>query len=211
MEDFPQSESNLSIVATELLLSRFKKGDSRAMNKLFFRVRDNLRAAVRDHPCYHFLSTTQEEEDVIQDLWTMLLARGSLGRFKSQGPGSLRAWLRRALDCLMIDISRKVGADKRGGDRPPEPLDSGGSSDGGQVPPAAAGPGPGTVAEWGDWQERCLRLLTGQDREVWRLRFVEDLAYATIAQNLGITENAVRSAYRRAIAKLHESGILRVE
>lgn len=216
MGDGPQSEdalptSALSSIATELLLERHTEGDEGAATKLFLRVRRRLLGAIRDHPSAPFLPSTHTADDVLQDLWLTVFERGSLDRFQNLGPGSLRAFLRRCLDNTMIDACRIAGADKRGRDVPHQPIDAGMPSMAGPVHPPDRGPGPATVAEWEDWQGRCLRVLHGQEREVWRLRFVEDLEYAGIASHLEISESAARSSYHRAIAHLHQSGILNLE
>jgi len=111
----------------------------------------------------------------------------------------------------MIDLCRRANADKRGGDIPHQAIDADSSTGAEASPPVVGSAGPATQAEWNDWQDRCLRLLTGQNREVWELRFVKDRTFAEIADHLGITDGAARAAYHRASLKLDESGMLKVE
>jgi RNA polymerase sigma factor (sigma-70 family) len=205
------SPSELSVLATEMLWALSQEGDDRATGKFFLRVEGRLRTAIRNHPSLPHIPSMCTEEDVLQDLWTRLFAHGSLDRFRDRGPGSLRGYLYVSLDHTIMDLCRFGNADKRGGNIPHQSVEGDVSESGGIPLPAAEGPGPATIAQWNDWESRCLGFLDGQKRTVWQLRFVEDLGYAAIAEYLGKTESAVRAFYHRAIEKLHRAGVLEFE
>jgi len=208
---YPTSSSDLSSLATELLLVRAKQGNSLAWDRLFVRVRKRLLGAIRNHPSHALLPDDQSEVDLFQELWTTLIARASFDHFEDRGPGSLRAFLHRCLDYLIKDSIKSARAAKRGGERRRLSLDGDGLLGGEPDSPVTPGPGPATAAEWRDWESRCLEILKGQNREVWRLRFVEDLDYPTIAEHLGKSESSIRSAYDRALDELYEAGVLELE
>jgi RNA polymerase sigma factor (sigma-70 family) len=205
-DDDPLSKFE-SFANTEHLVERYQKGDPRAADRLFFRLRGMLLAVIRDHASFPFLPPTHSAEDVLQDLWTVLFERDSLRRFRSQGSGSLRAFLRRCLDRTMIGVVRKGNADKRGGGVRPEALDAGDSSRCAMPPPRDHGQGPATQVAWDDWEQRCERVLHGKEREVWKMHFVLGFSYARIAKQMTISEAAVRAAYHRALGTLKDSGL----
>jgi RNA polymerase sigma factor (sigma-70 family) len=55
--------------------------------------------------------------------------------------------------------------------------------------------------------ERHLRALGEREREVVRLRHAEDLAFAAIAERLGLSESNARQIYNRALHKLRADGV----
>jgi RNA polymerase sigma-70 factor (ECF subfamily) len=55
---------------------------------------------------------------------------------------------------------------------------------------------------------RALEVLPEDQREVVRLRFVDDLSYEEIAQKLGVSNDAVRTRTSRALRALRSSGHL---
>ncbi len=55
---------------------------------------------------------------------------------------------------------------------------------------------------------RALEVLPDDQREVVRLRFVDDLSYDEIAQQLGVSNDAVRTRTSRALRALRKSGHL---
>jgi RNA polymerase sigma-70 factor (ECF subfamily) len=55
---------------------------------------------------------------------------------------------------------------------------------------------------------RALAVLPEDQREVVRLRFVDDLSYEEIAQKLGVSNDAVRTRTSRALRALRSSGSL---
>ncbi len=89
-----------------------------------------------------------------------------------------------------------------------ESLDPGASSSETGPVPMAQGAGPSTEAHVADWVDQCLKVLSGDQREVWRLRTVEGLDYATIAQRLGRNESTVRGIFRRGLLRLKDRRLL---
>jgi RNA polymerase sigma-70 factor (ECF subfamily) len=54
------------------------------------------------------------------------------------------------------------------------------------------------------WIHLALELLRPEDRQVLRLREFEDLSFPRIAESLGVSEDAARMRYNRAMVRLEE-------
>jgi RNA polymerase sigma-B factor len=61
------------------------------------------------------------------------------------------------------------------------------------------------VAEDSATVERLMRVLSDREREVLRLRFVEDLTQAEIGERVGVSQMHVSRIIRQAIARLREA------
>jgi RNA polymerase sigma-B factor len=61
------------------------------------------------------------------------------------------------------------------------------------------------VAEDSATVERLMRVLSDREREVLRLRFVEDLTQAEIGERVGVSQMHVSRIIRGAIARLREA------
>jgi len=206
--DTPDKGDAFTTTITEFLNERHLEGDEEASSKLFLRLRRSLVAIVRNHSLFPALRARHGEEDVVGELWTRLFSSDAFERFEDRGPGSLRAFVYSALDHLMVDLTRRAGADKRGGGRLPKRLDKTGSETTEVHRPEARGPGPVTLAGIQDWMGNCEEALDGRELEAWSLRTREGLDFGAIAERLGCTESAARGVMHRAIKRLMDEGLL---
>jgi len=193
---------------TEILHQRHQGGDEAATARMFLRLRGSVLAIVRTHTLFPALESTYGEEDIVGELWTRLLEGDTLSRFQDQAPGSMRAFVYRVLDCLMVDLLRRSAAAKRGGGVQPRRIGESGTQTDAVPPPRAPDPGPATAVGVSDWVTNCEAALEGREREAWCMRTTEGLDFKAIAERLGCTESAARGVMHRAIQRLIEKGLL---
>jgi len=115
-------------------------------------------------------------------------------RFKGQSPAQLRAWLKAILTHAALNDRRRQRAAR---------LDNHGVQ---EVPDAGTSP---SQAAQKNASHQALDAALGQLPERYRtvvhLRVWDRLAFAEIGEHLGISEDAARMLYGRAIARLRES------
>ena len=125
---------------------------------------------------FRLLGTQEEAEDAVQDLYVKIWnERDGLDRVESPD-----AWCLVVLRNLCIDRLRTRGARRtvRAGVELPE-----------EVPPERSGRLERTLA--------AVRSLPAGKRELLHLRLVEDLSYAEIARETGLSENVLRVTFHR--------------
>jgi RNA polymerase sigma-70 factor, ECF subfamily len=131
--------------------------------------------------------------DLVQG--TVVDAWRQFSNFRGRTPGQLRAWLR----AILIHASLKARR------RPNEArLGSGGAA--GTAPASATS--PSQAAQKKDAREALDAAISGlaeRHRTVIRLRIWEQLSFGQIGERLGVSEDAARMLYGRALAKLRES------
>lgn len=196
-----------SSTLTEVLLERHRADDPEATVRMFLRLRGALLGEVRGHPYYPGVASAHTVEDVVSELWRRVFETGALDRFEDRGPGSLRAFLYRTLDCLLVDLQRKLTARKRAADRG-RSLDAARDDLGSVAEPAAKAAGPKTEVVLRDWVEQCANALAGDEQIVWRLRTVEGLDFAVIAGRIHRSEAGARGVMHRALQRLEATGLL---
>jgi len=173
------------------LVTRIQAGDRAAWEELFARYHDQLLLAARLR-LGPGLRRHLSSEDVFQSV--ALEAFRALERFEHRGPGSLEQWLRTLVSNKIRDRADTYGAGKRAGD---VPLDDA------LADTLAAEPAPG----YRDGQryerlERALAELEPQQRELVLLRKLEGCSSQEAAARLGLSDDAARKAYSRALARL---------
>ena len=146
--------------------------------------------------------------DVVQQ--TLLNAVRGFGGFHGTTEGELLAWLRKLLQNNVIDASRLYReAGKRQLSREVA-LDAGGSSDNGKIDPSADISSPSGHAihrEERESVERAMAKLPADYRRVLELRYQNERSFEEIGQQMGLTANAARKLWARAIKRLQqESG-----
>jgi RNA polymerase sigma-70 factor (ECF subfamily) len=137
--------------------------------------------------------------DLVQE--TLLDALRAFPRFQGTSEAEVLAWLRRLLLNNLVSFTRRYrDANKRQVAREV-------GLDGGTGGPAADGPTPSRQAieqEQARMLEEALARLPEDYRLVLRLRFQEELSFEDIGRQLGLTPNAARKLWARAVKRLQQ-------
>jgi RNA polymerase sigma-70 factor (ECF subfamily) len=142
--------------------------------------------------------------DLVQE--TLLDAVRAFPRFRGDSEAEVLAWLRRLLLNNLVSFARRYrDADKRRLAREVA-LDAGDSSAAGGGPAADAS-SPSGRAVAGE-EERALHEALGRLPEDYRgvllLRFQQELSFDEIGRRLGLTPNAARKLWARALRRLRQ-------
>ncbi|MEQ1891511.1 MAG: sigma-70 family RNA polymerase sigma factor [Planctomycetota bacterium] len=172
------------------LVKRIQGGERAAWNELYARYHDQLLLAARLR-LGPGLRRHLTSEDVFQSV--ALEAFRALERFEYRGPGSLETWLRTLVLNKIRDRADTFGAQKRAGD---VALDDALAS-------SLAEPAP-AYHDGARYErlERALAELEPVARELLLLRKLEGLSSKEAAARLGLSDDAARKAYSRALARL---------
>lgn len=175
------------------LVTAARAGNRDAWSELFARYEGDLRAYARA-----LMSPTlrahESATDIVQTVFMDLLDK--LPEFES--PDGFRMWLFTQARRRVIDVARHMRAAKRDVHRERHVRTSLLQSYSNVVTPSRAAHG----AEIVEAVEAALDELPERHREILTLRFFANLPPREIAESLGETDDAVRSALRRALAKL---------
>lgn len=167
------------------LVQRAQRGEPEALGRLY----EHYFPRVYQY-AFLQLSDVQQAEDVASDV--MLQVVEALPRFRFRG-SPFGAWLFRIARNRVIDLHRRR---KR---RPQVEVHDG-------IP--FEGRGPHAQAERGQEYNRlrqAIGRLTGDQRQVILLKFVEEMDNGTVAAVLGRSEGAVKSLQHRALVALKKS------
>lgn len=168
-------------------------GDAAARWRALEACRDYLRLVARRGRWSNEDGGLPATSDLVQG--TVVDAWRQFSRFRGRTPGQLRAWLRAILIHASLNARRRPRA---------VPIGSGqGVLDG-----AIATGSPSRAAEEKDEREAleaALGELPEPHRRVIRMRVWDRGSFAQIAAALGVSEDAARMQYARALAKLRES------
>jgi RNA polymerase sigma-70 factor (ECF subfamily) len=188
---------------TRSLISRALEQDREAIDVLFTRYRDRLRAALRKliGPKYRLL--LQDSEDAAQD--AILSALKRLHQFEYRGDGSFLAWLLKGAEYEIVRRIRGIEAKKRNPEGGFVALDTAALH---ALP--AEGDTPSQILDEQELAERvreALQQLPDREREVIMLRRFLELDNDEICVEMGLpTTGSVRALLSRAQARL--SGLL---
>ena len=167
----------------QVLIERWKTGDSRAATELVGRHADALARFATS------AGEREEIEELVQD--TFVRAFSSLDAFR--GESSLRTWL--------FTIERRLMLDRRRAElrqRKNVSLET-------QLPATEYNALDGMVAqETATRVRRAVEALSPMQREVFGLRVEQGLSYRDIAEILGSTEGAARVHYHNAVRAVKE-------
>jgi RNA polymerase sigma-70 factor (ECF subfamily) len=184
---------------TRSLISRALEQDREAIDQLFTRYRDRLRAALRKliGPKYRLL--LQDSEDAAQD--AILSALKRLHQFEYRGDGSFLAWLLKGAEYEIVRRIRGIEAKKRNPDGGFVQLDTAVLH---ALP--ADGDTPSQILDEQELAERvreALQQLPDREREVIVLRRFLELDNDEICVEMGLpTAGSVRALLSRAQARL---------
>lgn len=137
-----------------------------------------------------------DPEGVVQEAWLKLRDFGP-ENVEYRGPGSMKAYLARVVQQVMIDHVRHERAVKRGGDVHAVALED----EEGKTRLASPDPTPTSDARHGELQEVAEAELDPIALEVWQRRQSGE-EFEEIGSALGRTAAAVRGIHHRARAKL---------
>ncbi len=115
-------------------------------------------------------------------------------RFKGRSPAQLRAWLKAILTHAALNDRRRQRAARRENGAVQKVIDAGTS------PSQAAQKNASRQA-----LDAALGQLSERHRTVVHLRVWDQLAFTEIGDHLGISEDAARMLYGRAVARLREA------
>src|SRR5262245_45533148 len=178
------------------LLERLKNGDQSAATELLSSQGERLRKAIRARLPRETRFVVDEEE-VLQE--TICRALQNLSRFEWRGKGAFLAWLVGIAVNTLREESVRASPRGPNGARP------------GSAPNALEGVAesdtrtPSRIVErLEDWQflEEALDRLDEEERVLIVRRQILEQDYPTLAEDLGITEGAVRTRVSRAMSKL---------
>lgn len=195
---------------TRELLSRWHGGDQDALAILVQQDLPWIEVHVRRRlgPALRRRADTQ---DMVQNTLVEVLRYGP--RFVVSNRGHLRALLARMIENVLRVQANHHGAQKRDVRREVNsaPVPSVGAPSGDSVPcldPPSDATAPGAAlerSELREWVRLALEFLDPDDRRAVVWRDFDGLAFAEIAGRLGVTEDAARMRYRRALPKLAQS------
>lgn len=157
-------------------LARAQRGEREAFRALYERYADVVYAFVR-----RMLGDDATAEDALQDTF-MRVAR-SLSSFEPSGPAALSTWI--------LSLARRAALTPR---RPPTATTT--------AREAEVAPAPVELGSVRRRLEEALGALSPEQREVFLLREMSQLAYDQIADAVGVDIGTVRSRLHRARAAL---------
>jgi RNA polymerase sigma factor (sigma-70 family) len=187
--------------STPRLLERWHGGDEAALAQLVAAHLGWLRAHV-DKRLGAFLRARGDADDYLQDAILDFLRDGP--RFQVRDDEQFRALLARIVENTLRDRNDWFRAKRRHlGTKVPISRDSVLPLD----PALQASTTPSRHAtrnEVRDWVRLALELLEAEDRKIILAREYEDRSFVQIGEELGMTANAVRMRWVRAVARLAE-------
>lgn len=186
--------------------SEFRIGTAEDLSTFFESHRRQLLAYV-DRNLGPALRTRIEPEDILQEVVASALA--SLEQFQVEGRDPFRLFCQIA-EQRIIDFHRHhVGAQKRSTSRevsmnaPAQGADDFGFVD--MLVASITSPSQAFSRDQKEFRlQQALAELSGEQREVLRLRYVEGLPTREIAEQVGKTDGAIRVMLTRAVARLQE-------
>jgi RNA polymerase sigma-70 factor (ECF subfamily) len=189
---------------TEELIARARQGDDMARQRLLARHRDRLRRmfAVRMDPR---LAARIDPSDLVQE--TLADAAAKLDAYLHERSLPFYAWVRQlAWDHLVQAHRRHVRARRRSVSREEQwagPADASSAALAERLMARNSSPSQRLLRE----EERLLLLaalarLSGSDREILVMKYLEQLSTAEVATILDLTEAAVKKRHTRALERL---------
>jgi RNA polymerase sigma-70 factor, ECF subfamily len=173
-------------------LAAAKGGDPAARWRALEACQDYLRLVVR-RGRWSRAASLQATSDLVQG--TVVDGWRHFSKFRGETSGQLRAWLKAILIHASLNARRRLNAAE---------LSLG--SEAGNLPGTASSPSQ-TVQKQSSREalDAALAGLPDHYRAVVRLRIWDELSFIQIGESLGVSEDAARMIYGRALAKLRES------
>jgi RNA polymerase sigma-70 factor (ECF subfamily) len=183
------------------LLAAARNGDRAAVGRLLEMYRDSMRAEAARN-LSEAIQAKLDESDIVQH--TFLEAQQDFARFQGDTPEKLAAWLKMALLNNVRDEGRRYRA---AGRHVARELSLDAASDIARQLTADSSTPSGKAAQREEDRrlDAALASLPEEHREAILLRHRDDLSFAEIGSQLGLSENAARKLWVRAVAKLREA------
>ena len=196
---------NSSTADTDQLIERVSAGDVAARGKLLVRHRDRLKRMVSAY-LDRRLRARIDPSDVVQE--SLADADGQLDAFIDKRPVPFYVWLRQITWQRLIDLrEHHLGRQKRSVKREHlwdwELAEDSTAQLAERL--AASGTEPGERMAHRETLEKlheALAALPVADRQILVMRYLEAMDFREIAAALEVTDAAVRSRHRRALARL---------
>lgn len=184
-------------LADEELVRRFNGGDSSAFEELLLRYQ---------RPLFNFILRSVREhdraEELLQDVFLKVLQRSN----EFQGSSKFSTWLYTIARNLCIDTSRKMVFRRHRSLDAPLRADEESATLLDRV--AGSTPGADRQAIGHDLQARiasAIEELPDEQREVFLMRELQNMAFKEIADVVGVPENTVKSRMRYALERLQRA------
>jgi RNA polymerase sigma factor (sigma-70 family) len=185
---------------THVPLERWRKGDESAFAVLHARFAPLLRMRVRRHRVWPMLARRIDLDDVLQELWARVMPAVRT-QFRHDGPGTLYAFLGRVCDRLVVDIARRMYAQKRG-ERATRELGTVVDVADGARPGRSAPLTPTGHARFAELVNIARESLSDREFDAWRLVEMEQFSSDEAALAMRCSGAAVRGLMLRARSKL---------
>lgn len=177
------------------LVEKAQAGDEQALAALFERHVAELRGRVRRR-LQGLVRRRVAESDVLQEAFLTAFLR--LSDFDDRGPGSFGRWISRIVENKVRDALRHhLGTRKRRGERE--------TATAPEATVLYAGHSPSSQAALSEASQRlrdAMKGLSELDRNILLLVHEQALRFREVGERLGLTADAARMRYTRALSRL---------
>jgi RNA polymerase sigma-70 factor (ECF subfamily) len=191
----------VSFPESRALIARARAGCSEALGRLLEQYRRHL-LGLASHGLDGWAQARESPSDVVQQ--TFLEAQRDFRQFGGDDPGQLQRWLERILRTTLEDLRNHHGRQRRRVDRERPLPDS--KQPGYQALAADLPLPPDNAAAREEAQRlaRALDRLPEHHRRVLELRSLQQRPFAEVAGALGVSEDAARMRWFRAVDALRQ-------
>lgn len=199
-----QSDAELQVNQTEVLLERIAKGNAAAADTLLGKHRQRLTSMVRWRMDRR-LAARLDASDVVQDVLTVAYRR--LPNYVAKRPMPFYPWLRQLAWERLVQLHRDhVLTQRRAVGREEQRRSLAYSSEAATAPRLADSAANASAQAIGrEVQQRvrsAIQQLPARAREIVTMRHLEEMSFKEIAAALRVSDAAVFSRYRRAAEQL---------
>lgn len=170
-------------VADQELIARYKSGDAQAANELLTRYKDYIFRL-----CYRHMQNYEDAMDLMQEVLVRMYR--ALGRYEERN--YLKGWIYRIVSNTAINM-KKVNS--RHAVPNTDMFDSVRDEHADATSPLAVSFLTEVIA-------RAAETLSGKQRDVFFLRYYEEMPYSEIAKAIRISANSAKSNYFYALSKV---------
>lgn len=186
---------------TVMHLDRWRAGDPAAFDTLYRRFGPLLRSRVTRSRVWALLQGRMQPEDVTQEIWARAIPAAQTG-FVDAGPGSFLGFLGKIADRTMIDLARRLCAQRRGGGAEAAGLQTDWENHVLRKPGNPDQPTPTNLARASELAQLAKEVLPADLHSAWHLVEVEGFTAEEAGLGLRRTASAVRGLLLRARARL---------